>query len=56
MKPQQKKAEKQSSGKALNIRNFPTDVFWSCKAAAAQQRQNLREFVIETLRKASATT
>ena len=53
MKSQQTRPEKQASDKALNIRNVPADLVWKCKAQAARQQQNLREFVLETLRKAA---
>jgi hypothetical protein len=53
MKAQQKRTEKQVSEKALNIRNCPSDLLWACKAKAATQKQHLREFVLDTLRKAA---
>ncbi len=37
---------------ALNIRAFPGDLLWRCKAMAAQHQQTLRQWVIEVLEKA----
>ena len=37
---------------ALNIRAFPEDLLWRCKAVAAQNQQTLRQWVIEVLEKA----
>lgn len=48
-----KKAESKNSSSALNVRPFPEELLWECRVKAAQHRQNLREFVIDALRKAT---
>jgi predicted HicB family RNase H-like nuclease len=38
--------------KTLNIRDFPADLYWKCKARAAQQKKTLKKFVEGVLRAA----
>lgn len=34
---------------ALNVRSFPRELLWRCRALAASKQLTLREFVIEAL-------
>lgn len=49
-----KKADSKEAESALNVRPFPEELLWNCRAKAAQRHLNLREFVIDVLRKATA--
>ena len=40
---------------ALNVREFPAELLWQLKEAAARERLTLREYVIKVLRKALAS-
>jgi hypothetical protein len=43
---------KRTGGKSLNLRNFPNDLYWLCKARAAQNQMRLQDYVVQVLRQA----
>jgi len=38
----------------LNIRNVPEDLYWLCKARAAENHTSLTDYVLTTLRRAAS--
>ncbi len=44
--------QKPKKGRPFNIRNFPEDLYWSCKIRAAEKHMTLLQFVVTVLRKA----
>lgn len=41
---------KPTGGKSLNLRNFPNDLYWLCKARAAENQMRLQDYVVHVLR------
>jgi plasmid stability protein len=39
-------------GRPLNLRDFPEDLYWLLKIRAAERHMHLKDFIVETLRKA----
>jgi len=40
------------TSRPLNLRDFPEDLYWQCKAKAAEQRMHLKDFIVSTLHRA----
>jgi hypothetical protein len=41
-----------SNVKPLSLRDFPKDLYWTCKEIAARRRMSLKQYVIEALEEA----
>lgn len=51
--PRKKNKESTKKVEALNIRNFPSDLRWTCKEAAGHAKTSLTKWVIKVLREAA---